>query len=187
LETLETDSARDWRAWLQRNHLNKREVWLVFYKERLKARSVSYDEALDEALAYGWIDSLIRKIDEKKYARKFTPRRPGSIWSRINVDRVNRLVKEGRMTEWGLEAFSKRTGKISMMEKVSAEGVTIPADLESALRKDKIAWNNFEKFTIGYRKKYLVWISSAKRAETRKKRIGEAVLMISRNVKNLPK
>ena len=141
----------------------------------------------DEALAYGWIDSVIRKIDDKKYARKFTPRKPWSIWSSLNISHLNRLKKEGRMTKRGLEAFAKRTGEISQMEKINALGIKVPSDLIEALKKNKTAWANFQKFTPGAKKRYLIWISDAKRPETRKKRVDEAVVLISRNVKNLLK
>jgi uncharacterized protein YdeI (YjbR/CyaY-like superfamily) len=148
---------------------------------------MTYDEALDEALAYGWIDSILKKLDDSRHARKFTPRRPWSIWSRRNVERVEALKREGRMTKWGLDAFDKRTSEVSQLEKVNAEGSVVPQDLIEALRRNKRASANFEKFAPGYRKKYLVWISAAKKPETRRKRIVEAVKLISENVKDLLK
>ena len=160
---------------------------MVFYKKTIAKTSISYDEAIDEALAYGWIDSIIKKIDDRRYARKFTPRRPGSIWSSPNIERVNRLSREGRMTKWGVEAFEKRTGKISLLEKFKTEPVEIPEDLLEALKQNEVAWANFQHFTPSYRLRYLMWISAAKRPETRSKRIDEAVLLISRNVKALLK
>jgi uncharacterized protein YdeI (YjbR/CyaY-like superfamily) len=187
LETLDVSTAAEWHSWLDKHHLAKTEIWLVFHRKESKIPSITYGEALDEALAYGWIDSVIRKINDEKYARKFTPRKPWSIWSSLNVSHVNRLKKEGRMTKWGLEAFAKRTGEISQMERINAEGAKIPRDLTQALKKNKTAWNNFQKFTPSCKKKYLIWISGAKRPETRKKRIDEAVELISRNVKNLLK
>ena len=187
LETLDVETTADWRSWLDKHHLTRSEVWLVFHRQSSGVPSISYDEALDEALAYGWIDSLIRKLDDEKYVRKFTPRKPWSIWSSLNISHVNRLKKEGRMTRWGLEAFAKRTGEISQMEKINAQGIKIPNDLTEALKKNKTAWNNFRKFTPSYKKRYLIWISGAKRPKTRKKRIDEAVVMISRNVKDLLK
>lgn len=159
-------------------------MWLIFRRGGL---SIDYGEALDEALTFGWIDSLIKKIDGERYARKFTPRRPWSIWSSLNIDRMEKLKEEGRMTKWGLEAFAKRTREISTVEKINAQGATIPSDLLIALRANKKAWDNFTKFTPGYRKKYLVWISDVKKPEIRKKRIKEAVELISHNVKNLLK
>lgn len=148
---------------------------------------MTYDEALDEALAHGWIDSIIRRIDDWSYVRKFTPRQPWSIWSSSNISRVERLKREGRMTKRGLEAFAKRTGEKSMLEKVNREGISVSKDLEDALRKNKKAWANFGKFAPSHRKRYLIWIGAAKRPETRKKRIDEAVVLISENLRNLLK
>ena len=187
METLDVSTGAEWRSWLDKHHLTKQEIWLVFHRQGSGVPSISYGDALDEALAYGWIDSLIKKIDQEKYARKFTPRKPASIWSSLNVGHVNRLQKEGRMTKWGLEAFAKRTGEISQMEKINAEGVKVPTDLIEALNKNKRARKNFHAFSPSHKKRYLIWISGAKRPETRKKRIGEAVELISRNVKNLLK
>jgi uncharacterized protein YdeI (YjbR/CyaY-like superfamily) len=187
LDTVDVESGAKWRAWLNKNHLISDGVWLVFHRKGHREPSISYDEAMDVALAYGWIDSIIRKIDDQRYARKFTPRRPGSIWSTSNIERVNKLSKEGRMTKWGLAALEKRTGKISQLEKFKTQPIRVPEDLLEALKKNSKAWTNFEQFTPSYRKRYLMWIESAKRPETRRKRIKEAVVLISRNVKALLK
>lgn len=187
LETLDVSTVAEWRSWLDKHHLTIAEIWLVFHRQGSGVPSISYADALDEALAYGWIDSVIRKLDEEKYVRKFTPRKPRSIWSSLNIGHVNRLRKEGRMTKWGLEAFEKRTGEISQLEKITAAGIRIPSDLTETLKKNKTAWDNFQSFAPSHKKRYLIWISAAKRPETRKKRIDEAVVLISRNVKNLLK
>jgi uncharacterized protein YdeI (YjbR/CyaY-like superfamily) len=184
---LDVSNVVDWRSWLRKHHLTKQGVWLIFHRKESGTLSISYEEALDEALAYGWIDSIVKKIDHEKYARKFTPRRPWSIWSKSNINHARRLSKEGRMTRWGLDAFAKRTAKVSLLEKFNAEGVRIPKDLEQALRKNKKAWSRFKRFTTSYRKRYLIWIAGAKKPDTRKKRIAEAVVLISQNVKNLLK
>jgi uncharacterized protein YdeI (YjbR/CyaY-like superfamily) len=187
LKVLDVAKVEGWRRWLQTNRLSEPGVWLVFHNRESGLPSITYDEALDEALAFGWIDSIIKKLDGRSFARKFTPRRPWSIWSSSNIARVERLKKEGRMTEWGLQAFEKRTGEISLLEKFNREGISTPKDLENALRKNKKAWFNFERFAPSYRKRYLMWISGAKSPETRKKRVKEAVALISKNVKNLLK
>jgi len=187
LETFEAASAAQWRSWLRENHLGSLGVWLVFRKIGSDVQTISYDEALEEALSYGWVDSLIKKLDGRRYARKFTPRRPRSVWSKSNVDRVNKLISERRMTKWGLDSFAKRTSDISLLEKFNLEGVHIPQDLEEALKANKRAWTNFERFGESYRKRYLIWIEGAKRPETRKRRVAEAVELISRNVKALLK
>jgi uncharacterized protein YdeI (YjbR/CyaY-like superfamily) len=160
---------------------------LIFYKRDSGSPTISYEDAVDEALAFGWIDSIIKKIDDKRYARKFAPRRLGSVWSKYNLDRVNELRKKGRMTKWGLDVFERRTAKTSLSERFSAEPIRIPKDLELALKMNKLAWENFRSFGPSYRKRYLMWIAAAKRPGTRKKRIGEAVVLISRNVKDLLK
>lgn len=183
-EILEVDDGAGWRSWLKDNHLTKKEVWLVFRK---KGKSLAYDEALDEALAYGWIDSLVKRVDEVRYVRKFTPRSPSSIWSSSNINRVNNLTAKGRMTRRGLEAFARRTSKISQLERIDGARLKVPEDLLKALRGNPSAWKNFENFAPSHRKKYLIWVMSAKRPETRRKRIAEAVELVSRNVKDLLK
>jgi uncharacterized protein YdeI (YjbR/CyaY-like superfamily) len=187
LKALDVESAADWRSWLRNNHLSSEGVWLIFHRKQLAEPSISYDEAIEEALAFGWIDSVIKKIDDRRYARKFTPRRPGSIWSSSNIERVNRLSREGRMTKSGLEAFEKRTGKSSLLQKFKTGPIEIPEDLLEALKKNRVAWANFQHFSPSYRKRYLMWISAAKRPETRGRRIDLTVLLISRNVKALLK
>ena len=187
LETVEAQNVADWHSWLKEYHSTKEGVWLVFHRPGSGVPSITYGEALDEALAYGWIDSVIRRIDDKKYARKFTPRRPYSIWSRLNIERIGRLSKERRMTKWGLDAFTKRTGEVSVLERINAEGVKIPQDLNDALKKNGKARINFERMAPSHRKRYLIWISGAKRPETRQRRITEAVVLIAQNVKDLLK
>jgi uncharacterized protein YdeI (YjbR/CyaY-like superfamily) len=185
LETLDVADVEGWRSWLRSNHLAKQEVWLVFHKGGLP--SITYDEALDEALAYGWIDSVIKKLDGTRYARKFTSRRPGSIWSASNVDRVSRLRREGRMTKWGLGVFSKKSAETSMLDRFNSGQVPVPKDLEVALRRNRRAWANYQRMAPSHRKRYFIWVSDAKRPETREKRIAEAVLLIASNVKELLK
>ena len=137
-ELLDVEDAASWRSWLEEHHLTSRGIWLVFRRGN-KGQSITYDDALGEALCFGWIDSIIKKLDSEIYARKFTPRRPWSIWSKLNIERVNRLRKEGRMTAWGLDAFKKRTDEKSALEKINAKRLEIPKDLEIALRKNKKA------------------------------------------------
>lgn len=98
-----------WRAWLQVNHHRENGVWLVFYKKHTGKQGVSYENAVDEALCFGWIDSLVKRIDEEKYAQKFTPRKPGSKWSKLNMERMRKLHSQGRMTRFGLEAYNNRS------------------------------------------------------------------------------
>jgi uncharacterized protein YdeI (YjbR/CyaY-like superfamily) len=176
-----------WRAWLQHNHLLEKEVWLIFFKRGAEESGVSYDEALDWALCFGWIDSMIRKIDDFRYARKFTPRRPGSVWSKSNIDRVERLTKEGKMTGRGLTLFRDRSGERSHAEKFREDEPPFPPEFLSAVKNNRRAWANFQKLAPGYKRRYLMWIANAKTAETRDRRIEEAVALIAKNVKSLLK
>jgi len=162
----------------------------VYHKSGSKVPTISYEESVDEALAFGWIDSVVKRIDEERYARKFTPRRPGSIWAKSNIARVRRLRREGRMTKWGLEAFEKRTGRRSLLETFNAQGARgaeVPEDFARALQANAQAWANFQRMAPSHRKRYLLWIADAKKAETRERRIGEAVALVVKNVKNLMK
>jgi len=187
LVSLNVTKATEWHSWLEENHTKEKGVWLVFHKQGMP--TITYDEALDEALAFGWIDSIIKRIDDKSYVRKFTPRRPSSIWSSSNIARIERLKREGRMKSAGLEAFAKRTDEVSLLERFNgnAKEVKVPPDLVKALRRNKTAWANFEHFAPSHRKRYLMWITAAKKPETRKKRIAEAVILIAGNLKDLLK
>jgi uncharacterized protein YdeI (YjbR/CyaY-like superfamily) len=187
LKTLDAEGAEGWHGWLETHHLDSPGVWLVFYRQGLGAKSISYAEAVDAALAYGWIDSMIKRLDGRRYARKFTPRRPGSIWSNLNIERVQALIHEGKMTRWGLEAFEGRTGKVSLLERFNAGEVAVPIEFEAALRKNKRAWSNYQRMAPSHRKRYLLWISGAKKPATRERRIAEAVRLVARNVKDLLK
>jgi uncharacterized protein YdeI (YjbR/CyaY-like superfamily) len=187
LKTLDAGGAEGWHDWLERHHLDSPGVWLVFYRQGSGEKSISYDEAVDAALAYGWIDSMIKKLDDRRYARKFTSRRPGSVWSKSNIERARALTREGKMTRWGLEAFERRTGRVSLLERFNAGEVAVPFEFEKALMKNKRAWSNYQRMAPSYRRRYLLWISGAKRPATREKRIAEAVRLVAGNVKDLLK
>lgn len=185
LETLDFKDATGWRRWLLAHHLESPGVMLVFHKGGVP--SITYDEALDEALPYGWIDSVIRRVDDERYVRKFSPRRPGSVWSRLNIERAVRLKRAGKMTEWGLAAFSRRTSEPSLLEQYNAGRIDVSREFETALRKNRRAWENYLNMAPSHRKRYAIWIAGAKKADTRKRRIEEAVKLIEANVRNLLK
>jgi uncharacterized protein YdeI (YjbR/CyaY-like superfamily) len=172
---------REWRSWLAKHHTSETEVWLVFYKKASGKPRLPYEDAVEEALCYGWIDSLVRRIDEQKYAQKFTPRKSGSKWSELNKERVRRLLAAGKMTRAGkavLEKQKTESGKLNVAPAESAnpaaEGV-IPSDVKRMTRADKQAAENFAKLPPGYLKMCMKWINAAKRDETRSKRIKEFV------------
>ncbi len=168
-----------WRAWLEKHHARETELWLVFYKKNSNRPTVTYNEAVEEALCFGWIDGLTKGIDEEKYAVRFTPRKSASVWSESNKKRVAKMIAEGKMMSVGLAKVeeAKRNGeweKATMREDVS----NVPADLKCALQADKIAQQNFEKLAPSHKRQYIYWITEAKRDETRQKRIRETVRMV---------
>jgi uncharacterized protein YdeI (YjbR/CyaY-like superfamily) len=142
---------------------------------------------LDLALCFGWIDSMIRRIDDLKYVMRFTPRRPGSIWSRSNILRVETLTKEGKMTAHGAALFSEGNAEISSAEKPKSGEASFPPQFLKAIKKNEKASKNFQKLAPGYKRRYLKWITSAKTEETRARRVEQAVDLIAKNVKSLMK
>ncbi len=186
LDSLKTVSAKDrraWRAWLAKNHARSQGVWLLYYKKASGRPSVSYAEAVEEALCFGWIDSKINSVDEASYKQVFTPRRPGSVWSKLNKERVARLVEAGLMTEAGLSKIeaAKRDGSWSSLDAV--ESLEVPPDLRRALDAVPKAAANFAAFNNSTRKRFLHRINDARRPETRARRIAEAVERAARNEK----
>jgi uncharacterized protein YdeI (YjbR/CyaY-like superfamily) len=173
-----------WRDWLSLHHAKSRGIWLVFYKKDTGKPSLSYDEAVEEALCFGWIDSIIKKIDNEKYVRKLTPRKPDSQWSELNKKRVARLRKKGLMTEAGLEKV--KMAKLSGQWNKEARPQSIfdiPGDFRKALAKSGKAGSFFDQLTASYQKQFIGWIAVAKRPETRERRIRESVALLERGEK----
>jgi uncharacterized protein YdeI (YjbR/CyaY-like superfamily) len=169
-----------WRSWLVEHGTTETEVWLVYYKAGTGKSGISYNDSLEEALCFGWVDSIIQKIDEEKYARKFTPRKAGSKWSELNKHLVAKLVEAGRMTEVGLakadfplhEAQSSRPKRPEL---------PLPDWLKAGLMTSTKAWENFSKLPPSHRRNYIGWISEAKKEETRQRRIHEAIRRLEKN------
>ena len=166
-----------WRAWLKCHHASEAGLWLVYYKP---ARGVSYAESVEEALCFGWIDTTIRRLDDKRYARKFCPRVRTGHWSAINIERVRRLKREGRMTAVGLAKMEKGVRPYVPLAK---RRMAIPPDLRLALARDARAREYFERLAPSYRRHYVAWIATAKKDETRRRRLKEAVARLAKNKK----
>ena len=180
MKTLEVKTRSEWRDWLAENHQAESEVWLVYYKKETGIPSIAYLDSLDEALCYGWVDSLIKKIDEKRYVRKFTPRKDDSKWSVVNKKRVKQLIQDGLMTEFGLQKVeaAKRSGRWDDPVQRPKLDLTIPPEFANALKSNIKAEEVYNQLTWSHQKEYLVWIVSAKRQETRDKRIAEAIRLL---------
>jgi uncharacterized protein YdeI (YjbR/CyaY-like superfamily) len=175
LRTFEARTRRQWRKWLAAHHESASEVWLVFNKRHTGRASITYDDAVDEALCFGWIDSLIRRIDEARYARKFTPRKPDSKWSTANRKRYAQLQAGGRLMRAGLKrAPTPRSGDAPRLSPSH-----VPQYLQQALRSDPAAWRYFESLAPSYRRMYIGWIDSAKQPETKTRRMREALSLLA--------
>ncbi|MCX6319553.1 MAG: YdeI/OmpD-associated family protein [Bacteroidetes bacterium] len=178
---------KQWRQWLQKNHVTAAGVWLVYHKKETGKPRVSYDEAVEEALCFGWIDSLPRKLEDGKAALKFTPRKPKSVWSKLNKTRIAQLIEKELMTPAGLEKIeqAKKNGSwdtLTPSDNLAATN-TLPPDLQKALMRNKKAHAHFTAFSMSIRKQFLSWIDSAKRPETRTARIEMTVQMADANKK----
>jgi uncharacterized protein YdeI (YjbR/CyaY-like superfamily) len=174
LKTLLVTTRKEWRAWLAQNHAQETEVWLIFHKKASGKARLPYEDAVEEALCYGWIDSLVRRIDEQKYAQKFTPRKSGSKWSELNKERVRRLLAAGKMTKAGKAVLEKQRPESRNLKAEEASS-TVSADVKQAIGTVKAAAENFAKLPPGYLKMCMKWINAAKREETRARRIKEFV------------
>src|SRR2546423_918911 len=164
-------SARDFRAWLDTHGHGDKEVLVGFYKKHAGRDRLTYRDALDEALAYGWIDGIRRSLDDERWTIRFTPRKRRSIWSTVNVRRVNELIALGRMRPAGLRAFEARDPKRSGIYGYEREQMTLDAALAKKLRANGAAAAFFEAQPAGYRKIVTYWIMSAKKEETRLRRL----------------
>ena len=178
IDALPSIEARDrtaWRAWLRRHHRTAPGVWLVYYKKASDTPSVTYDEAVQEALCYGWIDSLVRALDARRYRQLFTPRKPGSTWAPSNKRRVALLIAGRRMTKAGLAKIEAAQADGSWESLDAVETLTMPADLRRALAAEGEALRHFRGYAASLRKGMLFWLASAKRPETHARRLAKVV------------
>ena len=186
LDRFEKIYSRDraaFRIWLEENHATSQGIRLVYYKKHSGKASISYPEAVKEALCFGWIDSKVNSIDDERYMQVFTPRKAKSGWSALNKKYVTELIENKLMMPAGLKTIeiAKQSGQWESLDKV--EALELPDDLEKQFKKNKKAQTNFEAFSPSSRKVILQWIASAKRHETRQRRIEETVTLAAQNIK----
>jgi len=184
LNSLYFKTTKEWRAWLGENHDKEAELWLIFYKKETGKPTLEYEAAVEEALCFGWVDSIIKKIDEQQFARKFTPRKDDSKWSPLNKSRVERLIKSGRMTKIGLAKIetAKANGMWDQPDRPEIS-FDLPEDFQLALEENQQAGIFFKQLAPSYKKQYIGWIQVAKRAETRAKRIKESIELLAKGEK----
>jgi uncharacterized protein YdeI (YjbR/CyaY-like superfamily) len=177
-------SAHEWRQWLESNHDKEKEAYLILNKKGSKLAGLCYEEALEEALSFGWIDGKLKSVDADTFMLRFSPRKARSMWSRKNKDKAEELIARGMMTEAGLarieEAKKNGSWDAAYTNKIKDE---IPTELEKALKQNLIAWTNFKNLANTYQNMYIGWINSAKTAATREKRIAEVVKRSALNQK----
>ena len=178
------NNPESWRDWLAHNHKQEEAVWLIFYKKDSGRLTMKYEDAVCQALCFGWIDSIIKKVDEQKYLRKFSPRRPGSKWSDLNKTRIGKLMRTGEMAKPGLDRVetAKSDGSWAEPDRPDID-LSMPADFRRALDRNGQAARFYQNLAASYRRNYLAWIVTAKRQETRAARIAEAVTLLSQNKK----
>jgi uncharacterized protein YdeI (YjbR/CyaY-like superfamily) len=172
-ETYYPKSQQEWRNWLEKNHQKEQSIWLVYFKASTKVASLSWNDAVDEALCFGWIDSTKKTIDQERYMQYFSKRKPKSNWSKINKEKVEKLTQSNQMTQAGFDSITiaKQNGSWSSLDEV--EALIMPDDLTTELAKHKGAFEYFDSLSISAKKILLYWVISAKRADTKQKRIQE--------------
>jgi uncharacterized protein YdeI (YjbR/CyaY-like superfamily) len=178
MKTLLVRTLEQWRDWLTEHHSSQSEVWLIFHKRHTGRASLAYKDARDEALCFGWVDSLVKRLDDRRYAQKFTPRRADSRWSDVNRKCYAELKAAGRLKPPGIErpptdrSYRPRPPRLPMPAK-------LPAYIQAALRNCPAALRHFEALAPSQRRRYVAWIESAKREETKLRRLKEAIRLLA--------
>ncbi len=174
----------DWYDWLLGNYDTSKGVYLIFFKLELKTPTMRWEEAVKVALCFGWIDSTVKSLGHGKRRQYFCPRNPKSTWSALNKRHIEELEKAGLIQEPGYKMIelAKKTGTWTAMDDV--ENGVIPEDLQNAFNHNERAYENYQNFSKGYKKSYLSWLHSAKRVETRQKRIAEIIRLCAANIKS---
>ena len=168
-------SAADFRDWLARHHADARELLMGFYRKESGRGGITYPEALDEALSFGWIDGVRKRIDAESYTIRFTPRKPGSIWSAVNIQRVGELTARGLMKPPGLRVYAERDERKSRQYSYEREQAQLDPALDAALRANRKASSFFDAQPPGYRRTATFWVMSAKQEETRARRLAHLI------------
>jgi uncharacterized protein YdeI (YjbR/CyaY-like superfamily) len=176
IATLDLRSRREWRRWLATHHDTVAAVWLVFHKQHTGVACLGYDDAVEEALCYGWVDSIIKRLDDERYVRKFTPRRAGSVWSTVNRRRHADLARRGLLAEPGRKR-APTGARRPPADTLRAVG--LPAYVRRGLRAEPRAWRAFQELAPSYRRRYVGWIHSARLEETRLRRLREVVRVLA--------
>lgn len=183
VRTFYAKNRKEWRNWLKKNHQSEKSVWLIIYHKGSPTPSIYYDEAVEEAICFGWIDSIAHKRDEESKYQFFAKRKPKSNWSKANRERAERMIKEKQMMPAGQSMIdlAKKTGAWTAL--IDVQNSIIPPDLQRAFNKNKTAYKNFNAFPPSSKRILLEWILNAKKVETRQQRIEQTVELAAKNIK----
>ena len=168
-------SSAEFRKWLEKNHAEAAEIWIGFYRKDSAKGGITYHEALDEALCFGWIDGIRKKLDDVSFTNRFTPRKPKSIWSNVNVAHVERLTREGKMRPAGIAAFEAKSASRTGIYTFERDQPQLEPEMKRRFQDNKAAWKYFESAPPYYRRLATGWVTSAKREETRERRLAELI------------
>ena len=182
-EQVQIESRREWRTWLEKNHTSDKGIWLVTFKKHCGDKYVAYDEIVEEALCFGWVDSLPRKLDADRSMLWLSPRKLGSNWSKLNKERVEKMITAGLMTPAGLAKIEAAQEDGSWYALDAIEALEIPPDLEAALASHPLARQHFDAFPRSVKRGILEWIANAKRPATRTKRVKETARLAQDNIR----
>lgn len=182
LKKVQPKSRAAWRGWLEKHHAASAGIWLVFAKKHTGIPTLSYEDAVLEALCFGWIDSLVKSIDDRFHMQMFTPRKPKSAWSVTNKARLAKLMKAGAMAPAGLAAVEQAKKSGSWSTYASVDALTIPLELKRALDANPDAKKNWPTYTESAQRSFLHMVNDAKRPETREKRVGRVIDLVSNRV-----
>lgn len=179
LSEIHPKTAAEWRSWLEKNHAEADGVWLIYYRVSTGKRELTWQDAVREALCFGWIDSKAKRLDDERYKQIFTPRKPNSVWSKVNKQNIEELVAADRMTDAGMRAVevAKENGAWSILDPIDA--LIIPADLQAALDATPTASDAYSALSASAKRLLLYSVYMAKREETRAKRIAAAITELS--------
>ena len=161
-KTLYVSTRKAWRAWLSNHHATEKEIWLVYYKKQSGRARIPYNDAVEEALCFGWIDSILKPINHEKYAQRFSPRKPKAKWSPMNIERLRRLIRQRKVRKAGLEAAGEALEKLTRRRSGVDPKVSIPSDILKELKRDPTTWKNFSRFPASYKRIRVGWIDGAR-------------------------
>ena len=182
------NNRNEWRVWLRKNHKTEKEIWLIFYKKHLNKKSLAYADAVEEALCFGWIDGILKRIGNEKHKIRFSPRRPGSVWAPSNIKRVRKMIREKKMTKDGLTLFKQadlhaQTAPTVAAARKKSKRIVVPPDLRKALAIKPKALEHFTNYPPSFRLIAVRWVLTAKHKETRLRRIRDIASNAAKHAK----